>query len=722
MGTFVNCATIRSEILHEAFGTDICLINSVKWEATALSSILLFGLIIYMMLKWKYRCHKTLLTFHNLRAAITLLLLAINSIELAKALLPLPQHINDAITEEPGDGGGGDRKSNDQSGSQSNLPQPLAMGNEAEAIVVVIGSSILANAITAIIMTITLICYHRMVELKKSLEFLYVSSAMTVLIFILRIYELAEIVYYESIMELESIIEATSAVCLLFLAIIDGFTVYKERYRPDYLEDYDKIGYKHTLATFYSKACFWWLTPLLWFGYKEPLELEDLGQMRVEDSARAHYDRFLLIYKTAKVKHSDKPPSLWMCYLKNSWRMFTLGGLLKLLGDLFAVIGPLAIQQIVQYIEIMYGIHYDNILTGGGNTSTSTSSSSSSNATLLQTLNNDTVENHLDTWLLGNNIRRSIRSQQDNISIREMTSETASSPAIESIWLPNTNVTITESSAGNEFPNINTDVYNHMVNDDYNISTTATNWSLDSLSSPFSTLPYFATSFSTIPSGSEVKIYYASWSDLLANGWCIAWLVLLAALAQGALSQASTHILNMTGIRIKTSLQGLIYRKTLLLNTTCLASKDLEGASATFGHSMNSKREGNQEDNAAKQHGVNSNVCSNIDSGPDNHHIEIADEMVEHKQDSNVSHNEGYRVDDITRQDNSNTGPPIDNSLNDIGAITNLMSEDTLNIMSFFWIAHYVWAIPLKFDGFHVEVAGGDDKIACQAWQIVNDW
>lgn len=39
--------------------------------------------------------------------------------------------------------------------------------------------------------------------------------------------------------------------------------------------------------------------------------------------------------------------------------MFTLGGLLKLFGDLFAVIGPLAIQQIVQYIEVMYGIHYD---------------------------------------------------------------------------------------------------------------------------------------------------------------------------------------------------------------------------------------------------------------------------------------------------------------------------------------------------------------------------
>lgn len=64
----------------------------------------------------------------------------------------------------------------------------------------------------------------------------------------------------------------------------------------------------------------------------------------------------------------------------------------------------------------------------------------------------------------------------------------------------------------------------------------------------------------------DVRIYYARWLDLLTNGWSIAWLVLLAALAQAALSQASTHVLNMTGIRIKTSLQGLIYRKSLLLN------------------------------------------------------------------------------------------------------------------------------------------------------------
>ncbi|XP_063983768.1 ATP-binding cassette sub-family C member Sur-like isoform X2 [Diachasmimorpha longicaudata] len=32
----------------------------------------------------------------------------------------------------------------------------------------------------------------------------------------------------------------------------------------------------------------------------------------------------------------------------------------------------------------------------------------------------------------------------------------------------------------------------------------------------------------------------------------------------------------------------------------------------------------------------------------------------------------------------------------DIGTLTNLMAEDAYNVMSFFWIGHYTWAIPLK--------------------------
>lgn len=39
-----------------------------------------------------------------------------------------------------------------------------------------------------------------------------------------------------------------------------------------------------------------------------------------------------------------------------------------------------------------------------------------------------------------------------------------------------------------------------------------------------------------------------------------------------------------------------------------------------------------------------------------------------------------------------------DYDLNNPGTITNLMSEDCLNVMTFFWICHYVWSIPLKVE------------------------
>ncbi|KAG5347863.1 SUR protein, partial [Acromyrmex charruanus] len=32
----------------------------------------------------------------------------------------------------------------------------------------------------------------------------------------------------------------------------------------------------------------------------------------------------------------------------------------------------------------------------------------------------------------------------------------------------------------------------------------------------------------------------------------------------------------------------------------------------------------------------------------------------------------------------------------DVGTVTNLMAEDVYNVMSFFWIVHYIWAVPLK--------------------------
>ncbi|EDW52361.1 GM11960 [Drosophila sechellia] len=324
----IHCDHLNGHVrsIYDNLNTDICGIDRVRRVFTFFSIFLLLFGWMFVCSRYK-KCHKTLLMFHNERAAISLLLLALNSFELARIFLP---HQN-----------------------VRNLNQLFQSSPRDLNYLVVIGSGELWNAIFSTLLTLMLMLYHRMVERKKATVFLYASTAVEALTFALLSNELFELGRYEDFLELQTCLVAMSAMCMVFLAMLDGLTVYKECYHDDYLDDYGKIGYKHSLATFYSKSCFWWLTPLLWLGYKEPLELEDLGQMKLEDSARSHYDHFLYIY-TEKKKKSNSSPSLWYCYIKNSWPMFALGGILKLAGDLFALVGPLAIQKIVVYIEQLY--------------------------------------------------------------------------------------------------------------------------------------------------------------------------------------------------------------------------------------------------------------------------------------------------------------------------------------------------------------------------------
>lgn len=49
--------------------------------------------------------------------------------------------------------------------------------------------------------------------------------------------------------------------------------------------------------------------------------------------------------------------------------------------------------------------------------------------------------------------------------------------------------------------------------------------------------------------------YYITLQEFLSNGFVMSVIVLVGGIAQATLSQASTHILNVEGIRLKTALQ-----------------------------------------------------------------------------------------------------------------------------------------------------------------------
>nr|CAD7596639.1 unnamed protein product [Timema genevievae] len=139
------------------------------------------------------------------------------------------------------------------------------------------------------------------------------------------------------------------------------------------------------------------------------------------------------------------------------------------------------------------------------------------------------------------------------------------------------------------------------------------------------------------------KDQYPTWSELLSNGYFMGLIVFLSALAQGTLSQSSTHLINVEGIHLKGALQALVYIKALRLCVWSISEHKDEEVPAS------------PEKKDARPNGTV--------SPPGN-----------------------------CPSDTKIKGAPG----TDVGAITNLMSEDAFNVMSFFWIGHYIWAIPLK--------------------------
>ncbi|XP_042877609.1 ATP-binding cassette sub-family C member 9-like isoform X1 [Penaeus japonicus] len=72
-----------------------------------------------------------------------------------------------------------------------------------------------------------------------------------------------------------------------------------------------------------------------------------------------------------------------------------------------------------------------------------------------------------------------------------------------------------------------------------------------------------------VRSGAVVgKLYYVGWSEAVHNGWVVAGVALVAALAQSTFSQASTHLVAMEGIHVKAALQAMVYHKSLRLSAT----------------------------------------------------------------------------------------------------------------------------------------------------------
>lgn len=329
--------------------------------------------------------------------------------------------------------------------------------------------------------------------------------------------------------------------------------------------------------------------------------------------------------------------------------MFIYGGLLKLLGDLAALVGPISITKIVNYIDIrlntttsMHPQHLRDHVNHLANALTSIENSTTTSTNFVDAIRIRSTNNYYLPLSLSPSLSSSSSSPFSSPSSSSSAASSSSSSSSSFLSLPS--IDYRTSLNGNQMPSVASLI------------------------------------------GENAEVYYATWMEFIENGWVMAILVLFATLAQGTLSQASTHIVNMIGIRLRTSLQSLVYRKTLLISSSTFQSASI-GVLNTNG--------------TTNELNILNGYRTSLSTGTDDENVDNQTTIIDNREttpkiiktDSNDS------ADSKTNQSTADDQhQPMDT-----GKITNLMAEDALNVMSFFWIAHYVWAIPLKVQCIQLE-------------------
>ncbi|KFM80790.1 ATP-binding cassette sub-family C member 9, partial [Stegodyphus mimosarum] len=146
-----------------------------------------------------------------------------------------------------------------------------------------------------------------------------------------------------------SLLTAIDATLLVVQKYLCDKPYHKE---PEYKFDLSNIQYLHPYVNLFSRATFSWLLPLLKLGYQRPLELADLEGLPEDEKADHQFRRFNEVFMKEKesAERQGRQISLWKCYWFTFWRTLFVGGIMKIMGDIVNLIGPLSISVILAYV------------------------------------------------------------------------------------------------------------------------------------------------------------------------------------------------------------------------------------------------------------------------------------------------------------------------------------------------------------------------------------
>ncbi|XP_022698855.1 ATP-binding cassette sub-family C member 8-like isoform X3 [Varroa jacobsoni] len=162
-----------------------------------------------------------------------------------------------------------------------------------------------------------------------------------------------------------TLVSAALTFILLMLELVVFFMQRREanrshaRIEPMDNIPWEKITYRYSLAPFFSQVTFSWVLPLLCKGFLAPLTQKNLGIPAPDHQnvhLHSHFDRNLQkeFERLRQAKLSGEVTSrisLWRVYLKTYWQRYFFAILLKVCGDILALVGPFSIKYIIKFID-----------------------------------------------------------------------------------------------------------------------------------------------------------------------------------------------------------------------------------------------------------------------------------------------------------------------------------------------------------------------------------
>ncbi|XP_048451624.1 ATP-binding cassette sub-family C member 8-like [Rhincodon typus] len=115
-----------------------------------------------------------------------------------------------------------------------------------------------------------------------------------------------------------------------------------------------------------SQITYTWISWVLKSGYQKPIRMEDLGKLSQEETAQKNFDLLKMYYDKQKAKKPSgraEAQDLAKVYFKAFGGPFLIASVLKIIGDLAGLGGPLCIDGILRFVsteskESEKGIHF----------------------------------------------------------------------------------------------------------------------------------------------------------------------------------------------------------------------------------------------------------------------------------------------------------------------------------------------------------------------------